>query len=79
VLAEPFDDDARTAANLAAAISTLYERDLEALGAAARAHAVSNYSWSRSLQTLMSRYQAAVSARRLPAVPGLAGAESGIN
>jgi alpha-1,6-mannosyltransferase len=79
VLAEPFDDDARTAGNLAAAISALYERDLDALGAAARAHAVSNYSWSRALQTLMSRYQAAVSARHLPAVPGLARAESGIN
>lgn len=79
VLAEPFDDDARTAENLAAAISTLYERDLDALGAAARAHAVADYSWSRSLQTLMSRYQAAVSARHLPAAPGLAGAESGVN
>jgi len=27
-----------------------------------------NYSWTRALQTLMSRYQAAVSTRRLPAV-----------
>ncbi len=52
--------------NLAAAIAALYDRDLAALGAAARAHVVSGYSWTRALQALMSRYQVAVSTRRLP-------------
>jgi hypothetical protein len=46
------------------------------LGAAARAHVVRNYSWTRALQGLMARYQAAVSARHLPVVGnGLSRAE----
>jgi alpha-1,6-mannosyltransferase len=68
VLADAHDEPGRMAANLAAAISSLYERDLDALGTAARQHVVRNFSWTRALQALMSRYQAAVSARRLPAV-----------
>jgi alpha-1,6-mannosyltransferase len=68
LLAEPHLDEARGAASLAEAIAALYERELDALGAAARAHVVRNYSWSRTLQGLMARYQAAVSARRLPVV-----------
>lgn len=79
VLAEAYDDRARSVQNLAAAICALYERDLDALGAAARTHAVANHAWSRALQTLMSRYQAAVGVRHLPAVPGLAGIESPSN
>jgi alpha-1,6-mannosyltransferase len=71
VIADPGDDDARMAANLAAAVASLYERDLEAVGAAARRHVVSNYSWARALQGLMSRYQAAVGARRPLAVGGV--------
>ena len=55
------------ATQLAAGIATLYERYLDALGAAARRHVLANYSWTRTLQGLMARYQAAVSARRLPA------------
>ena len=67
-LAEPHEDPAVAAANLADAIVNVYERDLDALGAAARRHVLANYSWSRALQALMARYQAAVSARRLPAL-----------
>jgi alpha-1,6-mannosyltransferase len=67
-LAEPHSDATRFAANLAEAISSLYERDLDALGAAGRQHVVSSHGWTRSLQTLMARYQAAVSVRHLPAV-----------
>jgi alpha-1,6-mannosyltransferase len=67
VLADPHDDPRIAAANLAAAVAALYERDLEMLGAAARAHVVANYSWSRTLLGLMAHYQAAVSTRRLPA------------
>lgn len=67
VLAEPDGDPRIAAKNLAAAIIALYARDLAALGAAAREHVVTNYSWSRSLQGLMSHYQAVLSTRRLPA------------
>ena len=35
--------------------------------AAARRHVLGNFSWTRALQGLMARYQAAVSARDLPA------------
>jgi alpha-1,6-mannosyltransferase len=68
ILADPHEDTGRSAASLAAAISALYERDRDALGAAARQHVVANYSWTRALQGLMARYQVAVSTRRLPAV-----------
>jgi len=66
MLAEPSGDPARAAANFAAAVAALYERELGESGAAARAHVVGNYSWNRALQGLMARYQAAVSARSLP-------------
>ena len=68
VLAEPHADPVRAAENLAAAITSLYDCDLDALGRAARAHVTGNYSWTRALQSLMARYQAAVSARELPAM-----------
>jgi alpha-1,6-mannosyltransferase len=71
VLAEPQADPKATAANLAAAIHSLFERDLDAVGAAARRHVESNYSWARTLQGLMSRYQAAVGARRPLPVGGV--------
>jgi alpha-1,6-mannosyltransferase len=67
-LAEPHENPAIAARHLAEAIGALYERNLDSLGAAARRHVTGNYSWTRALQTLMSRYQAAVSTRRLPAV-----------
>jgi alpha-1,6-mannosyltransferase len=67
VLAEPHNDPATAATNIAAAVATLYERDPETLGAAARQHVSSNYSWSRVFQGLMGRYQAALGARQLPA------------
>ena len=66
ILADPHEDAAICAANLAAAIASLYERDLEAFGNAARKHVLTNYSWSRSLQTLMGSYQAAIGVRLLP-------------
>jgi alpha-1,6-mannosyltransferase len=68
VLADTHEDPERAAVNLAAAVAALYERDLDALGAAARAHVVGNYSWTRALQALMARYQAAFSAHQLPEV-----------
>jgi alpha-1,6-mannosyltransferase len=68
VLATPHADPAVAAANFADAVAGLYQRDLDVVGAAARRHVVANYSWSRALQSLMTHYQAAVSARRLPAM-----------
>ncbi len=77
VLAEPHADAAVAAANMAEAISSLYERNLDALGATARRHVESNYSWTRALQGLMTRYQSAVSARRrLALATALNGAET---
>jgi alpha-1,6-mannosyltransferase len=77
MLAEPSTDPGVTAANLANAITALYDRNLDELGAAARAHVESNYSWSRALQGLMTRYQAAVNARRRRSLaPALQGAET---
>ena len=72
MMAEPHEDPARAAQNLAGAVAALYERDFEAMGSAARAHVLGNYSWSRALQGLMARYHAAVGARALPsaALPG---------
>jgi alpha-1,6-mannosyltransferase len=67
-LAEPHEDPNIAAGNLADAISGVYERDLDVLGAAARRHVLTNYSWSRALHGLMARYQMAVNARRLPAL-----------
>jgi alpha-1,6-mannosyltransferase len=70
VLAEPNADAELGAAQFAAAVAGLYERDLDTVGAAARRHVETHYSWTRALQGLMSRYQAAVIARRHLAVDG---------
>ena len=66
----------RSARHLAGAIAGLYERELDVLGAAARRHVVSNYSWSRALQSLMGRYQSALAARIPAGLPGLARVET---
>ena len=76
VLAEPHENPDGAARHLAGAIAGLYERDLDVLGAAARRHVVSNYSWSRALQSLMARYQSALASRVPAGVRGLAGAET---
>jgi alpha-1,6-mannosyltransferase len=68
VLADPHADPAVASANLAEAVAALYECDLDARGAAARAHVVANYSWTRALQGLMARYQAAFGVRMAPAL-----------
>ena len=66
VLAEPDADPSIAAGNLAEAVAHLYERDLDAAGAAARAHVLANFSWNRALQGLMAKYQAAAGLRHLP-------------
>jgi alpha-1,6-mannosyltransferase len=77
LLSEPHADTGIAATRFAETIAALYERDLDALGAAARQHVEAHYSWSRALQGLMSRYQAAVNSRQSVAVAGaLEGARS---
>jgi alpha-1,6-mannosyltransferase len=66
-LVDAHADVRRAASSLAEGVAGLYERDLDALGLAARRHVESNYSWTKVLQGLMAHYQAAVSLRRLPA------------
>ena len=67
LLAEPHANAAIAALNISEAIAVLYDRDMDALGRAAREHVCANYSWTRAFQGLMARYQAAVSAHQLPA------------
>jgi alpha-1,6-mannosyltransferase len=67
VLAEAHSDPAVAAGNLADAVAHLNERSLDGAGAAARAHVLANFSWNRTLHTLMTRYQAAAGVRHLPA------------
>jgi alpha-1,6-mannosyltransferase len=52
-------------ADLAAAIRRLYERDIEALGAAARARVLQRYTWSQALTTQLATY-GAVAAKARP-------------
>jgi alpha-1,6-mannosyltransferase len=51
VLAEPLD-----AASLADSIAALYDRDVEALGRAARARVQERYTWSRALPLQLATY-----------------------
>jgi len=60
LLAEPGSD-----ASMAEAIVALYERDLDALGAAARAHVLKHFTWDRAFQAQTAAYASLVGARRL--------------
>jgi len=51
ILAEP-----NSASGMAAAIAALYERDLEMLGAAARARVLRNFTWNRAFQAQLAAY-----------------------
>jgi len=55
-------------ASMAAAIRRLYDRDLEALGAAARQRVLQRFTWSHSLNMLLANYAGVCAgARALPA------------
>ena len=60
-LAEP-----NSAAGMAEAIAALYERDLEAVGATARARVLRQFTWQRAFHAQMSAYVSLFGARRLP-------------
>ena len=59
VLAEPQD-----AASMAEAIAALYERDIDALGAAARARVLRQFTWHRAFQAQMATYGALAGSQR---------------
>jgi alpha-1,6-mannosyltransferase len=65
MLAEPDDG-----ASMAEAIAALYQRDLEAIGAAARARVLKQFTWSRAFQGQMAAYAALVGAHRAPVSEG---------
>jgi alpha-1,6-mannosyltransferase len=60
-LAEP--DSAR---GMAEAIEALYERDIEAVGAAARARVLRQFTWTRAFHGQLATYVSLVGSRRLP-------------
>jgi alpha-1,6-mannosyltransferase len=60
-LAEPHD-----AMSLAEAVSALYARDLEAVGAAARAKVLEQFTWTLALQTQLATYASVAASRRVP-------------
>ncbi len=63
MLAEP-----QNAASMADAIAALYARDLEALGHAARARVLRQFTWQRAFQAQMATY-ASLAARQRRALP----------
>jgi len=52
-------------ADMAAAIASLYERDLDAVGAAARARVLQHFTWNRAFNTQIAAYAALVGAQRV--------------
>jgi alpha-1,6-mannosyltransferase len=66
MLAEP-----NSARSMAEAIAALYERDLEAIGAAARARVLKHFTWHRAFHAQMSTYAALAGAHRESVPAGL--------
>ena len=66
VLAKPADG-----ASMAEAIAALYERNLEAVGAAARARVLKHFTWARAFSAQVNVYASLASAQRIqiPAQP----------
>jgi alpha-1,6-mannosyltransferase len=60
VLAKPNDG-----ASMAEAIVSLYDRDIEVLGAAARRRILKHFTWTQSFSAQVNAYTALVSARRI--------------
>jgi len=61
VLAEPDCD-----ASMAEAIAALYERDLDAVGAAARERVLRQFTWNRAFHAQLATYGSLIGARRTP-------------
>jgi alpha-1,6-mannosyltransferase len=65
VLAEPHDPE-----SMAAAIAALYERDLEAMGAAARARVLRQFTWHRAFHAQLATYGSLLGPQRQPLPEG---------
>jgi alpha-1,6-mannosyltransferase len=61
MLAEPCRGD-----SMAEAIAALYERDIDAIGATARARVLRRFTWQKAFQQQLAAYAWLVEARRLP-------------
>jgi alpha-1,6-mannosyltransferase len=61
VLAEP-----NCGEGMAEAIASLYERDLDAVGAAGRARVLRHFTWGRAFHAQLAQYASLVGAQRLP-------------
>lgn len=68
VLAEPSDGE-----SMAEAIRSLYERDIEAVGAAARARVLKQFTWTHAFAGEMNVYTSLLGSRRVrvPALPAI--------
>jgi len=64
VLAAP-----NSVAGMTEAIAALYERDLDAIGAAARARVLRQFTWQRTFHGQFAAYASLVGAHRLPLAP----------
>jgi alpha-1,6-mannosyltransferase len=60
-LAEP-----HSAAGMAEAIASLYDRDLEALGAAARMRVLRQFTWNRTFHSQLASYASLLGTQRVP-------------
>ncbi|HXY75688.1 MAG TPA: glycosyltransferase, partial [Steroidobacteraceae bacterium] len=56
-------------ASMAEAIAALYERDLDAIGAAGRARVLRHFTWSRAFHTQIATYASLVGAPRQAPLP----------
>ena len=65
VLAEPHDPE-----SMAGAIAALYERDLEAMGVAARARVLRQFTWHRAFHAQLATYGSLLGPQRLPLPEG---------
>jgi alpha-1,6-mannosyltransferase len=66
LLAEPDD-----AGSMAEAIAALYERDLDALGANARARVLRQFTWHRAFHAQVNVYASLLGRERLPLAEGI--------
>ncbi|MGH8208449.1 MAG: glycosyltransferase, partial [Steroidobacteraceae bacterium] len=64
MLAEPCSVE-----SMAEAIVALYERDLEAIGATARARVLRRFTWHKAFQAQMAAYASLLGVRRRSSVP----------
>jgi alpha-1,6-mannosyltransferase len=58
--------ESSSAASMAEAIAGLYERDIEAIGAAARARVLQRFTWAQAFQSQMNTYLSLPARRAIP-------------